>query len=147
MTSDEIKSLLQEVFFEDEYEVSEKEYEKYEQPLKRFYLKVYSEKLKHHTPMISITNYVIGTTIVDDVWEMIWSLPHQSYYMNIPGTSTKRNPKDVGDPKAFLMISKEKLKDILLINKLNSNLMSDMKNMKEDSTRVIRDFKLNNLVI
>jgi len=45
------------------------------------------------------------------------------------------------------MMSKEKLKDILLINKLNSNLMSDMKNMKEDSTRVIRDFKLNNLVI
>jgi hypothetical protein len=35
MTSDEIKSLLQEVFFEDEYEVSEKEYEKYEQPLRK----------------------------------------------------------------------------------------------------------------
>ena len=97
--------------------------------------------------MITIEKYVIGNLILDDVWEMIWSLPHQSYYMNIPGTSTKRNPKDVGDPKAFLMMSKEKLKDILLINKLNSNLMSDMKNMKEDSTRVIRDFKLNNLVI
>lgn len=147
MTSDEIKSLLQEVFFEDEYEVSEKEYEKYKQPLKRFYLKVYSEKLKHHTPMIVIENYIIGNTIVDDVWEMIWSLPHQNYYMKIPGTSTKRNPKDVGDPTVFLMISKEKLKDILLINKLNSNLMSDMKNMSEDSTRVIRDFKLNNLEI
>jgi hypothetical protein len=147
MTSDEIKSLLEEVFFEDEYEISEKEYEKYKQSLKRFYLKVYSEKLKHHTPMITIEKYVIGNIILDDVWEMIWSLPHQSYYMNIPGTSTKRNPKDVGDPKAFLMMSKEKLKDILLINKLNSNLMSDMKNMKEDSTRVIRDFKLNNLVI
>ena len=147
MTSDEIKSLLQEVFFEDEYEVSEIEYEKYKEPLKRFYLKVYSEKLKHHTPMITIENYVIGTTIVQDVWEMIWSLPHQNYYMNIPGTSTKRNPKDVGDPKAFLMMSKEKLKDILLINKLNNNLMSDMKNMKEDSIRLIRDYKLNNLGI
>ena len=147
MTSDEIKSLLQEVFFEDEYEVSEKEYEKYKQPLKRFYLKVYSENLKHHTPMLIVDNYIIGTTIVEDVWQITWSLPNQNYYMNIPGTSTKRNPKDVGDPKAFLMISKEKLKDILLINKLNSNLMSDMKNMKEDSTRVIRDFKLNNLVI
>ena len=153
MTSDEIKSLLQEVFFEDEYEVSEIEYEKYKEPLKRFYLKVYSEKLKRHTPMITIENYVIGTTIVHDVWEMIWSLPNQNYYMNIPGTSlflgtsTKRNPKDVGDPKAFLMMSKEKLKDILLINKLNNNLMSDMKNMKEDSTRLIRDYKLNNLGI
>jgi len=146
MTSDEIKSLLEEVFFEDEYEISEKEYEKYEQSLKRFYLKVYSEKLKHHTPMINIQNYVIGTTILDDVWEMIWSLPNQNYYMKIPGTSNKRNLKDVGDPKVFLMMSKEKLKDILLINKLNNNLMSDMKNMSEDSTRVIRDFKLKNLV-
>ena len=145
MTSDEIKSLLQEVFFEDEYEVSEIEYEKYKEPLKRFYLKVYSEKLKHHTPMITIENYVIGTTIVHDVWEMIWSLPHQNYYMKIPGTSTKRNSKDVGDPKVFLMISKKKLKDILLINKLNSNLMSNMKSMNEDSMNAIRDFKINNL--
>jgi hypothetical protein len=43
-------------------------------------------------------------------------------------------------------MSKEKLNDILLINELNSNLMSDMKNMKEDSLRFIRDFKINNLV-
>jgi hypothetical protein len=44
-------------------------------------------------------------------------------------------------------MSKEKLNDILLINELNSNLMSDMKNMKEDSLRFIRDFKINNLGI
>ena len=69
----------------------------------------------------------------------------QNYYMSIPGTSTKRNSKDVGDTKSFLMISKERLKDILLINKLNSNLMSNMKNMNEDSMNAIRDFKINNL--
>jgi hypothetical protein len=120
MTSDEIKSLLEQVFFEDEYEVSEKEYEKYKERFKIFYLKVYSEKLNTHIPMITIKNYTIGTTIVNDVWQMIWSLPDQNYYMSIPGTSTKRNSKDVGDTKSFLMISKERLKDILLINKLNS---------------------------
>jgi hypothetical protein len=95
--------------------------------------------------MITIKNYTIGTTIVNDVWQMIWSLPDQNYYMSIPGTSTKRNSKDVGDTKSFLMISKERLKDILLINKLNSNLMSNMKNMNEDSMNTIRDFKINNL--
>jgi hypothetical protein len=145
MTSDEIKSLLEQVFFEDEYEVSEKEYEKYKERFKIFYLKVYSEKLNTHIPMITIKNYTIGTTIVNDVWQMIWSLPDQNYYMSIPGTSTKRNSKDVGDTKSFLMISKERLKDILLINKLNSNLMSNMKNMNEDSMNAIRDFKINNL--
>jgi hypothetical protein len=145
MTSDEIKSLLEQVFFEDEYEVSEKEYEKYKERFKIFYLKVYSEKLNTHIPMITIKNYTIGTTIVNDVWQMIWSLPDQNYYMSIPGTSTKRNSKDVGDTKSFLMISKERLKDILLINKLNSNLMSNMKNMNEDSMNTIRDFKINNL--
>lgn len=153
MTSDEIKSLLEQVFFEDEYEVSEKEYEKYKERFKIFYLKVYSEKLNAHIPMITIKNHTIGTTIVNDVWQMIWSLPKpkcaacldQNYYMSIPGTSTKRNSKDVGDTKSFLMISKERLKDILLINKLNSNLMSNMKNMNEDSMNAIRDFKINNL--
>jgi len=145
MTSDEIKSLLEQVFFEDEYEVSEKEYEKYKERFKIFYLKVYSEKLNTHIPMITIKNYTIGTTIVNDVWQMIWSLPDQNYYMSIPGTSTKRNSKDVGDTKSFLMISKERLKDILLINKLNSNLMSNMKNMNEDSMNAIRYFKINNL--
>ena len=145
MTSDEIKSLLEQVFFEDEYEVSEKEYEKYKERFKIFYLKVYSEKLNTHIPMITIKNYTIGTTIVNDVWQMIWSLPDQNYYMSIPGTSTKRNSKDVGDTKSFLMISKERLKDILLINKLNSNLMSNMKNMNEDSMNTRRDFKINNL--
>jgi hypothetical protein len=145
MTSDEIKSLLEKVFFEDEYEVSEEEYEKYKERFKIFYLKVYSEKLNTHIPMITIKNYTIGTTIVNDVWQMIWSLPDQNYYMSIPGTSTKRNSKDVGDTKSFLMISKERLKDILLINKLNSNLMSNMKNMNEDSMNAIRDFKINNL--
>lgn len=145
MTSDEIKSLLEQVFFEDEYEVSEKEYEKYKERFKIFYLKVYSEKLNDHIPMITIKNHTIGTTIVNDVWQMIWSLPDQNYYMSIPGTSTKRNSKDVGDTKSFLMISKERLKDILLINKLNSNLMSNMKNMNEDSMNTIRDFKINNL--
>ena len=144
MTSDEIKSLLQEVFFEDKYEISETTNLHIDK--NKFYLKVYSEKLGHHTPMITIENYTIGRNIVQDVWEMVWNLPNQKYYTNIPGTSTKRNPKDVGDPKAFLMISKEKLNDILLINKLNSDLMSDMKNMKEDSLKVIRDFKINNLV-
>ena len=145
MTSDEIKSLLEQVFFEDEYEVSEKEYEKYKERFKIFYLKVYSEKLNTHIPMITIKNHTIGTTIVNDVWQMIWSLPDQNYYMSIPGTSTKINSKDVGDTKSFLMISKERLKDILLINKLNSNLMSNMKNMNEDSMNAIRDFKINNL--
>jgi hypothetical protein len=93
-----------------------------------------------------IENYIIGTTICDDVWEMTWSLPKQNYYMKIPGTSTKRNPKDVGDPKAFLMLSKEKLKDILSMRMMNKNLMSDLKGMKENPMEMVRDFKLKNIL-
>jgi hypothetical protein len=66
--------------------------------------------------------------------------------MNIPGTSTKRNPKDVGDPKTFLMLSKEKLKDILSMRMMNKNLMSDLKGMKENPMEMVRDFKLKNIL-
>jgi len=144
MNADEIRSLLKEVFFE--YEISVQEYEKYKVPLSRFYVKHYSERLGRHMPMIVIENLIIGTIIVEDVWQMSWTLPKQNYCMNIPGTSTKRNPKDVGDPKAFLMLSKEKLSDILLINKLNEKLMSDMKEMDKNPAAIVRDFKLKNII-
>jgi hypothetical protein len=144
MNADEIRSLLKEVFFE--YEISVQEYEKYKVPLSRFYVKHYSERLGRHMPMIVIENLIIGTIIVEDVWQMSWTLPKQNYCMNIPGTSTKRNPKDVGDPKAFLMLSKEKLNDILLINKLNEKLMSDMKEMDKNPAAIVRDFKLKNII-
>lgn len=146
MNADEMKSLLEEVFFEDEYRIAEKSYKKYDVEVICFNLKVYSEKLKRHIVEMVIENYIIGTTICDDVWEMTWSLPKQNYYMKIPGTSTKRNPKDVGDPKAFLMLSKEKLKDILLMRMMNKNLMSDLKGMKENPMEMVRDFKLKNIL-
>lgn len=146
MNADEMKSLLEEVFFEDEYRISEKNYKKYDVEVICFNLKVYSEKLKRHIIEMVIENYIIGTTICDDVWEMTWSLPKQNYYMKIPGTSTKRNPKDVGDPKAFLMLSKEKLKDILSMRMMNKNLMSDLKGMKENPMEMVRDFKLKNIL-
>ena len=146
MNADEIKSLLEEVFFEEEYKIAGSEYIRYNMSLKRFYVKCYSDKLNGHFPMIVIENLIIGTTIVEDVWEMNWTLPKQNYHMNIPGTSTKRNPNDVGDPKAFLMLSKEKLKDILLINRLNEKLMSDIKEMDKNPTAIVRDFKLKNIL-
>ena len=142
MTADEIKNLLEEVFFEDKYKIVSGSYK----DLTKFYLKVYSEKLKKHTVYITIANYVIGATVCNDVWEMMWSLPTQKYYMNIPGTSIKRNPKDIGDPKAFLMLSKEKLDDVLLISRLNNNLLSDMKEMDKNPIALIRDFKIKRII-
>jgi hypothetical protein len=146
MNADEIKSLLEEVFFEDKYKIIESEYKRYNMSLKRFYVKCYSDKLNGHLSMIVIENLIIGTTIVEDVWEMNWTLPKQNYHMNIPGTSTKRNPNDVGDPKAFLMLSKEKLNDILLINNLNEKLMSDINEMHKNPTAIVRDFKLKKIL-
>jgi hypothetical protein len=80
------------------------------------------------------------------VWQITWTLPKQNYYMNIPGTSTKRNPRDVGDPKSFLMLSKEKLKDVILINEMNRRLMEDMGRMKDEPTTIVRDFKLKKIL-
>ena len=146
MNADELKSLLKEVFFEEEYKIAVSEYVKYNLSLKRFYVKCYSKKLNNHFTMIVIENLILGTTIVEDVWEMNWTLPKQNYHMNIPGTSTQRNTKDVGDPKAFLMLSKEKLNDVLLINELNEKLMSDMNEMYKNPTKIVRDFKLKQIL-
>lgn len=146
MTADEIKSLLEVVFFEDEYEIYDVDYVKYEHKLKRIFVKCYSERLNNHMAMLVVDNYIIGTTIVEDVWRITWTLPNQNYYMNIPGTSTKRNPKDIGDTKSFLMLSKQKLKDVILINEMNRRLMEDMRRMDNEPTEIIRDFKLKQIL-
>ena len=146
MTADEIKSLLEVVFFEDEYEIYDVDYVKYEHKLKRIFVKCYSERLNNHMAMLFVDNYIIGTTIVEDVWQITWTLPNQNYYMNIPGTSTKRNPKDIGDTKSFLMLSKQKLKDVILINEMNRRLMEDMRRMDNEPTEIIRDFKLKQIL-
>ena len=146
MTADEIKSLLEAVFFEDEYEIYDVDYVKYGHKLKRIFVKCYSERLNKHMAMLFVDNYIIGTTIVEDVWRITWTLPNQNYYMNIPGTSTKRNPKDIGDTKSFLMLSKQKLKDVILINEMNRRLMEDMRRMDNEPTEIIRDFKLKQIL-
>ena len=147
MNTNELRKLLKEVFYEDEYKISETDYIKYDEELTRFNIKVYSKKMNKHMVMIVIQNYIIGTTMCSDIWEMIWTLPNQNYYMMIPGTSIKRNPKDIGDPKGFLMLSKDKLKDIQLINRLNCELMNDMEEMKKNSMVIVRDYKLKELGI
>ena len=146
MKADEIKSLLEAVFFEDEYEIYDVDYVKYGHKLKRIFVKCYSERLNKHMAMLFVDNYIIGTTIVEDVLRITWTLPNQNYYMNIPGTSTKRNPKDIGDTKSFLMLSKQKLKDVILINKMNRRLMEDMRRMDNEPTEIVRDFKLKQIL-
>ena len=134
MKSKEIKKLLEEVFFEEEYRIKEECYKKYGDDLKRFYIMCYSKKLKKHIiPMVTIQNYLNGTAVHVDVWEMVWTLPTQNYYMNIPSEE---------DVKSFLMFSKEKLKEILLINEMNKNLYDDMVKMDRNPREIIRDFKL-----
>ena len=147
MTIDNIKSILEEVFFESEYKILEEEYTKYSEKYKRLYLKVYSEKLnKHIDTLLKIECYCIGTTILDDVFEIAFTLPTQNYCMTIPGTSTERNPKDIGDPKTFLIMTKERIKDIILINDLDKKLWYNIVEMDKKPIETIRDFKLKNIL-
>ena len=146
MNNVELKSLLEEVFFEDEYKITESEYIRYNINLSRLYVKCYSKRLNAHFSKIVIKNYIMGTTIVEDMWQMTWSLPKQNYYMIIPGTSTKRNPSDVGDTKSFLMLSKEKLKDVILIEEMSRIIMDDMNRMVNEPTEIVRDFKLKKIL-
>ena len=138
MSADEIKGFLEEAFFEEEYRIKEECYKKYGDDLKRFYIMCYSKKLKKHIIlMVTIQNYITGTAVHEDVWEMVWTLPTQNYYMNIPSEE---------DVKSFLMLSKEKVKEILLINEMNKNLLDDMVKMDRNPREIIRDFKLERIL-
>lgn len=144
MNGYEIKSLFEEVFFEDRYEIIESTKIKYGNVLPLFYLKRYSDRLKCKISCMVIHNYIIGTTIVDDAWEIILE---NDITILIPGTSIKRNPKDVGDTKAFVNLLKEKVEEYFRIKEIKDNFNKDIRLMKTDPIKIIRDYKLKNILI
>lgn len=144
MNGNEIKSLFEDVFFEDKYEISESTKIKYGNNLPIFYLKRYSDKIKRNIACLVIHNYIIGTTIIDDVWEVVLDTDIQ---MVIPGTSINRNPKDVGDSKAFVYLLKEKIEEYFRIKEMKDNFNKDIQLMKKDPIKIIREFKLNKMGI
>jgi len=147
MTIDDINNILIEIFFEDVYKIQTSDFTYHGKKIKRINLKVFSEKLNNYVDIIFyIENLILGTTVFDDVFQINLTLPKQNYYLTIPGTSKDRNPKDIGDPKAFLQLLKEKVKDIQKINELNNKLFSDVQKLDKTPMKEIRNFKLDNLL-
>jgi hypothetical protein len=145
MTSDEIKSLFKEIFFEDKWEINESTKSRYGKDWPIFYIKRQSNKTNSKLACVRIDNYIIGTTILDDVWEL--SIDGGEIRIVIPGTSFKRNPKDVGDPKAFVGLLKDKIEEYFKIKEMKNSLNNDICLMKNDPNKIIRDYKLKQLGI
>lgn len=151
MKSQEIKSLFEEVFFEDKWEISESTKNRYGKDCPFFYIKRQSDRLKSKIACCKLYNYAAPgysnnfpvVTILDDVWE----LSLDDIIMIIPGTSTERNPKDVGDPKVFVNLFKEKIEEYFKIKEMKDSFNNDISLMKNNPIKIIRDYKLNRLGI
>lgn len=148
MKKDEILSLFNDVFFEDEYSFSDKSEKLYNRTKHVIYLKRYSKKLDKHIAFITISNHIIGTIICDDIWEIKIPLLIGDGHitMKIPGTSSQRNPKDVGDCVSFLYLLKEKITEYFLIKDTQDKFYHDMNLMKNNPDRIVREFKINQLI-
>lgn len=148
MKKDEIVSLFNEVFFEDEYSISDKSEKIYGCTKHVIYLKRYSKKLDKHVASITISNYIIGTLVCDDIWEIKIPLliGDGHFTMKIPGTSFKRNPRDVGDYESFVYLLKEKIIEYFIIKDMQDNFYKDISLMKNDTNRIVREFKINQLI-
>lgn len=147
MKKDEIVSLFNEVFFEDEYSVSSEIHKMFNSKRNIIYLKRYSKNIEKHIAFITISNQVIGTIICDDIWEIkIPLLNGKSIFINIPGTSFLRNPKDVGDYESFVYLLKEKIIEYFLIKDMQDKFYKDIFLMKNDPNKIVREFKINQLI-
>ena len=146
MKSQEIKSLFEEVFFEDKWEIKEFTGRRLGKDCPFFHIKRQSDRLKRKIACCKLYNYAEPgsvVTILDDVWE----LSLDDITMIIPGTSTERNPKDVGDPKVFVNLFKEKIEEYFKIKEMEDSFNNDISLMKNNPVKIIRDYKLNKLGI
>ena len=141
MNSQEIKSLFEEVFFEDEWEIKESIISRYGNDWPIFYLKRQSDKLKSKVACCKIHNYCIGTTIIDDIWELVLDTDIR---MIIPGTSIDAK---VVDSKAFVSLFKEKVEEYFKIKEMKVDFNRDINLMKNDPNKIVREYKLNKLGI
>lgn len=159
MNADEMEILLNEVF--SDFKITRESKEKYDKTISTFYIKSESYRsLNYHGEVfprleiqklysidLAITNFIIGTQVMGDVWQISLSLlGDEKFVMNIPGTSYERNKGDIGDPKSFLELIKTKIREIREIKEMSNKVTTELIEIKKEPIKKIRDFKLNKIL-
>ncbi len=131
MNNKEIKSLLEEIFFEDFWEIDTME--------SIIFIRKNSNKLNRKISFCKIHNGKYKRDDDDiDIWKLsFFPLGSDNITMDIPKL----------DMVGFLLLFKEKVKQSFEIQEMLNDFWSDIKLMQSDPSKILREHKLNKLGI
>jgi len=134
MKSDEILILLKEVF--EEHDIVESNYKKFNLTFDRFYIKRYIPKFKSKLSIGEVKQLLIGTTLIEDTWEVILSTVNQSFVFKI----------ERGFERQSLEIIKDWYDEYKKIDDSRNLLMSKYSRIRKNFKEELREHQLNKLL-
>ncbi len=134
MKSDEILILLKEVFFD--HDIVESNYKKFNLTFDRFYIKRYIPKFKSKLSIAEVKQLLVGTTVIEDTWEVGLSTINQSFVFRIEN----------GFERQSLEIIKDWYEEYKKIDDARNLLMRKYSRIRKNFKEELRDYQLNKLV-
>lgn len=116
--------------------VVEKPFEKYGINRKRILIKRFIDRLGKYFIFAEITNLVIGTSTVDEIWVIKYKINDNTYDFKL----------EPGKEIDIIEMSIDWFKEALEVERQRSNYIKKYQNIKNNTVSEIRDYKLNKVL-
>ena len=134
MDYNEILKLSKEVF--NNYTVVEKPFDKYGINRSRIVFKSFNKRLNKDFPFVEITNFIIGTTFVDDVWDIHYFIGDNVFDFRLESDSEE----------SVLEISLNWYLEAKEVERLRSEYYLKYQQIKRQTLSEVRNHKLNKVL-
>ena len=134
MSEKEFLEILTDVFHE--FEIKSSSYSKYNKDYTKFYIKKLVPRFKGKFSIAVVSQLLLGTTLFEDVWEIVFSFTNKSF--------TFRIEKDF--ERQSLEIVKEWSFEYEALSVKNNELLSKYNRIKNNFKEELRDYQLNKLL-
>ena len=134
MSEKEFLEILTDVFHE--FEIQSSSYSKYGKDYNKFYIKKFVPKLKGKFVISVVNQLLLGTTLFEDVWEIVFTFTDKSFSFRIEKDFERQS----------LEIMKEWYFEYEALSVKNNELLSKYNRIKNNFKEELRDYQLKKLL-
>ena len=134
MSEEEFLEILTDVFHE--FEIKSSSYSKYNKDYTKFYIKKLVPRFKGKFSIAVVSQLLLGTTLFEDVWEIVFSFTNKSFSFRIEKDFERQS----------LEIMKEWYFEYEALSVKNNELLSKYSRIKNNFKEELRDHQLNKLL-
>ena len=134
MSEEEFLEILTDVFHE--FEIKSSSYSKYNKDYTKFYIKKLVPRFKGKFRIAVVSQLLLGTTLFEDVWEIVFSFMNQSFSFRIEKDFERQS----------LEIMKEWYFEYEALSVKNNELLNKYNRIRNNFKEELRDHQLNKLL-